>query len=256
MDENDRTWSRQPGSRTQVCVQCGEREPAPDRRICSECRNANEREARKRRDTTDRPCTAEGCERPRKVTPSQVRSLCDEHYREYQRELQTRVRRKAGAGERTYNRAPSDLVIPEGRKWCGGCSSVKPLDEFNRDTGKKDGRQSRCKACEYEGYKRRLAEDPERVRRIARDSARRNRRRNMYGVTNEEFAEMCEAQGGVCAICQREPGQLGLVLDHDHETGEVRGVICSPCNSGLGLFQDDPEFLRVAAAYLEAHPRR
>ena len=251
MDKNDSTWSRQPGSRTQICVQCGENEPAPTRRICTQCRNANEREARKQRDTTDRPCTAEGCEKPRATTPSQVRSLCDEHYREYQRDLQTRARRKAGAEERAYNRAPDDLQIPEDQKWCGGCSLVKQVEDFNRDASKKDGRQSRCKTCEYEGYKRRLAEDPERVRKISRESRMRNRRRQTYGVTNEEFEEMCEAQGGICAICQREPGQLGLCIDHDHETGEVRGVICSPCNSGLGLFQDDPEFLRAAAAYIE-----
>lgn len=253
MNNNDSTWSRQPGSRTKLCVECGENEPAPTRRICNTCRNAKEREARKKRDTAHLPCAMDGCTRPRHVTPTQTRSYCLEHYREYSRELQTKARREAGIEEKQLNPAPDDLVIPEDQKWCTGCSSVKDLEDFHRSADRKDGRQTRCKSCEHESYKRRLAEDPERVRKAARESQRRHRRRRAYGMTNEEFAEICDAQDGLCAICGGEPGKLGLCIDHDHDTGEVRGVICTWCNSGLGHFRDNPEFLRLAAAYLEAY---
>jgi hypothetical protein len=63
---------------------------------------------------------------------------------------------------------------------------------------------------------------------------------------------MLEAQGGVCAICQAAPAAH---VDHDHETGAVRALLCFNCNGGLGQFKDDPEVLRAAADYVEEHRR-
>lgn len=60
---------------------------------------------------------------------------------------------------------------------------------------------------------------------------------------------MLEEQGGLCAICGN-PLEVPCV-DHDHETNQVRGLLCNPCNRGLGLFKDKPETLRSAAAYIE-----
>lgn len=59
-------------------------------------------------------------------------------------------------------------------------------------------------------------------------------------------------QEGKCAICGVDPGYGQLVLDHDHETNLIRGLLCRPCNSGLGFFKDDPERLRKAAYYIAA----
>jgi hypothetical protein len=67
----------------------------------------------------------------------------------------------------------------------------------------------------------------------------------------ERYDEMVAEQGGLCAICRAAPtGQLGLMIDHNHTTGEVRGLLCGACNTGLGLFLDDPDLLERAAAYL------
>lgn len=82
-----------------------------------------------------------------------------------------------------------------------------------------------------------------------------------FGITGQQYDEMLREQGGVCAICQqperaadRRNGQLkALAVDHDHLTGANRGLLCRNCNIGLGLFEDSPEFLRSAIAYLEAH---
>ena len=68
-----------------------------------------------------------------------------------------------------------------------------------------------------------------------------------YGLSEKEFAEMRDSQKGRCAICQSEDR---LVIDHDHDTGAVRGLLCHGCNVGLGFFRDDPSRLEGAIAYL------
>lgn len=82
----------------------------------------------------------------------------------------------------------------------------------------------------------------------------RNRRscrlRSKYGITIEEFEEMLSDQKGCCLICGDYMGEA-LKVDHNHETGAVRGLLCNGCNVGLGLFKDNPEFLTAAIAYLQ-----
>lgn len=82
-----------------------------------------------------------------------------------------------------------------------------------------------------------------------------------FGITGEQYAAMLKAQGGVCAICEeaerrpdRRTGEMkALAIDHDHKTGKVRGLLCADCNTAIGLLDDDPELLRAAIAYLDAH---
>lgn len=73
-----------------------------------------------------------------------------------------------------------------------------------------------------------------------------------YGITSSEYDEMLEAQNGVCAICGQDEQvkTRGLSVDHCHTTGKVRGLLCSYCNMGLGLFKDDTEVLINAVKYL------
>jgi hypothetical protein len=86
-------------------------------------------------------------------------------------------------------------------------------------------------------------------------------RRNSYGISADEYDMRFAEQGGVCAICRQPETQLGgrrgttrlsLAVDHDHASGRVRGLLCRNCNRGLGYFNDSPDRLRAAAAYLEA----
>lgn len=72
-----------------------------------------------------------------------------------------------------------------------------------------------------------------------------------YGLTSKDYVEILEIQGGVCAICRKvNRRERRLVLDHDHATGRVRGLLCDDCNLGLGRFKDSPETMVAAIAYL------
>lgn len=74
-----------------------------------------------------------------------------------------------------------------------------------------------------------------------------------YGLTPDDFLALLSTQEGACAVCQRVVGDEKLVIDHDHRTGKVRGLLCSPCNTALGFFRDDPATMDRAAAYLRLH---
>jgi len=77
-----------------------------------------------------------------------------------------------------------------------------------------------------------------------------------HGMTVAEYEALLTRQGGVCSICGRAPAEVGrkrLVVDHDHVTGRVRGLLCDPCNLGLGAFADDTGRLVSAVRYL-GHP--
>jgi hypothetical protein len=84
------------------------------------------------------------------------------------------------------------------------------------------------------------------------DRRRQQNRKRQSGIdiTPTEYARRLQEQGGVCAICKLPPGEKQLAVDHDHETGEIRGLLCNDCNLGLGFFRDDPDLLRHAGAYL------
>jgi hypothetical protein len=99
------------------------------------------------------------------------------------------------------------------------------------------------------------------------DIKRNYKLRKKYGISSAEYDEIFEKQNGVCAICgmpetkkQRRGVNLpetpdSLHVDHDHVTGQVRGLLCYRCNTGIGKLWDDPNLLRKAADYLEAQSK-
>lgn len=106
--------------------------------------------------------------------------------------------------------------------------------------------------------------DPEQARAYQRDYREANAARKrelrlayLYAITVEQYDEMLERQDGVCAICQAEETRTvkgticSLAVDHDHETGRVRGLLCQSCNAALGGFRDSPALLERAAEYLK-----
>lgn len=71
-----------------------------------------------------------------------------------------------------------------------------------------------------------------------------------YGLDQHEYQDILDAQGGGCAICTASPRVRTMAIDHDHQTGKVRGILCRQCNTALGLLGDNPERIMEAADYL------
>ena len=125
-------------------------------------------------------------------------------------------------------------------KTCKECSKTIPYDDFPKFTHKSNGKRyalARCKDCNN-------------ARRGKPADKRANHLKNRYGITPEQYDEMLEAQGGVCAICKQAPEGRRLAVDHCHTTGNNRGLLCINCNTALGKFFDNTEYLSNAIRYL------
>ena len=161
-------------------------------------------------------------------------------------------------------------------KKCKVCRESKPLDQFYRAAGMADGHRSDCIQCNLAAKRTRTALDPQanrdRVRRWQQANRDRYRATQLeykrrperkaadreghlkrkYGITLADYDRMFDAQGGVCAICgEPRPEERTLHVDHDHETGAIRGLLCFRCNNALGDFREEYELFRRAADYLD-----
>jgi Recombination endonuclease VII len=145
-------------------------------------------------------------------------------------------------------------------KLCPRCKEVKPFSEFTKDKQRIDGLATYCKPCnrklgseqrEKPGARAKAAEVARQWRKDNPERARLHHLRVTYGVMPETYAAMLAAQNGRCAICDRPPnGRGGLHVDHDHKTGEIRGLLCHSCNVSIGHFQDDPTLIAKVVEYL------
>lgn len=184
-----------------------------------------------------------------------LQSRCKDCARDDERERREKNRDEINASRRARrderlgrpSRRPSNLVEVDGRtlKLCRDCGETKPLDEFHKGTGS-GRRQNRCKPCAV----RRAYQ----WGRDNNDKFRRNQLRyalkKKYGLTPERVDALMDAQQGRCAICRDELLSSNTAIDHCHVNGNVRGLLCRQCNTGLGMFRDDPKRLRAAIRYL------
>ncbi len=151
---------------------------------------------------------------------------------------------------------------------CSDCKEEFPATKeyFNlRSNGKP---KAYCKPCDNtrtRAYFRKMKEErPEQYRKKldqgnkwktdnAKTYGRKHDLKKNYGITIEQYDEMLEAQSGVCAICQNQCSTgRRLAVDHCHEIGEIRGLLCSNCNQGIGKFKDSIKLLEAAIKYLES----
>lgn len=144
---------------------------------------------------------------------------------------------------------------------CSKCGAEKAPNQFYPCKTHKSGRQSRCKDCQRVCAKEQWRSRPRDLqaraawRRKNPEKMREYRRKDKlktFGLTPEEYDKLLEAQNGVCAICRGSctTGKR-LAVDHCHESGKVRGLLCGSCNTSLGKFKDSPDLLRRAADYVE-----
>lgn len=121
-------------------------------------------------------------------------------------------------------------------KRCITCNEEKPLSEFSARRHRKNGEPvgNDCKVCHYEKIRQ------------------RKELKKLIDVSVATHCELCGASKE--ELIQKHPNRYDgkpFCIDHDHETGELRGVICRDCNSGLSMFKDDISLLEKAIGYLE-----
>ena len=180
-----------------------------------------------------KPCKQPDCDLP-KDAPSHfcywhriARLLIDDQIAE----ARTRLKLMEGRAGYEYRASVPGSAWPEGRRFCSGCQFMIPR-------WYEDG--SRCKACASE----------------ARYGAHI---RETYGISYDFYLALYQFQGGRCYICRKEPKRRRLAVDHDHESGEVRGLLCSgqrSCNHDVLGNISSIDMARRIVLYLEDPPAR
>lgn len=138
-------------------------------------------------------------------------------------------------------------------KVCTVCAEEKPLGAFRSRGGAQTHLlKSRCNTCLFKEHRRWTEANPDRVREYrGRDSWTLSKRCARRGITPEQLVDAFERQECSCAICRVSITLMDSAIDHNHLTGEFRGVLCRQCNRALGMFKDSPTTLRYALEYLE-----
>jgi hypothetical protein len=131
-------------------------------------------------------------------------------------------------------------------KNCSICKIEKDLSNFVKRANRKSGVQSYCKECHNKKMK--LKDRTEYTRNFDLKKS--------YGITIDDYNKMFIEQKGCCAICNihlldiKQKTKRNLCVDHDHNTGVIRGLLCDKCNRGIGLLQDNKEIILSAYNYL------
>jgi len=134
-------------------------------------------------------------------------------------------------------------------KRCSTCEEEKPLSAFSNEKKNKDGKRYDCKECRGISIG------------VNGSSYRNNRKstlKNRYGISLKQYDILLQKQKNCCAICGKHQSELTKILsvDHNHETGKFRGLLCPCCNSGLGMFAESRGNLIRAIQYLTKYEKK
>lgn len=146
-------------------------------------------------------------------------------------------------------------------KTCKRCNQIKELSEFFKNVKRKDGVSTYCKPCQLE-YQRVRYNNPESHERNKmdrniylknrKDSTRKWYLKTTYGLTPEQYESLYSDSNGRCYICKEEK-EYYLHVDHNHKTGEVRGLLCNHCNRGIGMLKENIDILESAIKYIRKY---
>lgn len=157
----------------------------------------------------------------------------------------TRRRRQRFCSRDCYFRERRRRAEAMLEKQCNDCAEILPIASFSQSV--KGLPMSVCRDCQATRVRVRRAANPEKADRISLRSCLRRK----FGMTLEHWDALMLEQGGRCAICRKPPREgKRLTVDHCHDTGAIRGLLCGSCNTGLGMFGDDPDRLEMALGYL------
>lgn len=129
-------------------------------------------------------------------------------------------------------------------KYCYVCKRILPDENFAKNSTKPGEIRPECRECDNKQRQERKQREKERDPEGVRDKYLRKK----YDISLEQYNQMVKNQGGLCWICEQESD---LVVDHDHDTGKVRGLLCNLCNTSLGGFKDSISSLEKAIKYLQ-----
>ena len=134
-------------------------------------------------------------------------------------------------------------------KKCTDCKEVKPITEFYFVKRRMRWVYTAwCKVCTKQHHREWRIQNPEK----ARLSQKQTKLKSHYGLTLEAFNQRFGSHNGRCDVCRKTPTpkERALMIDHDHTSGSVRGLLCLSCNRGIGCFEDSSWLLVKAAIYL------
>jgi hypothetical protein len=132
-------------------------------------------------------------------------------------------------------------------KTCKQCRVEKPFSEFYKSKENRGGYTTMCKLCRKDYDKIRNSKPEQKVKQREWSYKRR------YGISIEEYDRLAESQDHACKICGSTDSKRGnkfLLVDHNHETDEIRGLLCNSCNVAIGLLGDNISTLQNAITYL------
>lgn len=208
-----------------ICPKCNEeKELIEARKICQECYDKK----RKEKSEYDKIYNQKNREKRKKYNAEYRETHKEEidkrelEYRQKNREKLAEVARRYNASHREERRQYARDHRPAAR-----ISDKKKLEKIKKDPV---------------------------LRKMKQDWYKRYRLARRYGMTLQEYDAMLESQNGKCAICNCPPSEgRDLCVDHNHETGKVRGLLCDLCNKGIGQFGDSAERIESAMLYIKKH---
>jgi len=142
---------------------------------------------------------------------------------------------------------------------CGTCKIIKPLSEYRYQNKSKGTKGYECNACTKIRSKEWRNKNKEKVIEYRKQYSKTNKKiikeyslKNTYGITVEQHKQMFVSQNGRCAICNKQfIKSKDIHIDHNHITGQIRQLLCSHCNTAIGLLKEDTYILNNAIQYLQ-----